>query len=58
LTTTVNAGGVTGRYVKIQLNGTDYLHMAEVQVFQASVSPDASKPATRGKITNKEKNDK
>ncbi|WP_054023591.1 polysaccharide lyase family 8 super-sandwich domain-containing protein [Bacillus sp. FJAT-28004] len=31
--TTVNAIGVKGRYVKIQLTGTNYLSLAEVQVF-------------------------
>jgi hypothetical protein len=31
--TTVNAGGVTGRYVKIQLTGTNYLSLTEVQVY-------------------------
>jgi hypothetical protein len=54
LTTTVNVGGVTGRYVKIQLNGAEYLHMAEVQVFPASVSPASPNPATHGPITNSE----
>ena len=31
-TTTVAAGGVQGRYVRIQLSGTNYLALAEVQV--------------------------
>ncbi|SDN95068.1 hypothetical protein SAMN04487897_106100 [Paenibacillus sp. yr247] len=30
---TVSAGGLTGRYVKIQLMGTNSLALAEVQVF-------------------------
>jgi hypothetical protein len=29
----INTGGVTGRYVKVQLNHSDYLQLAEVQVF-------------------------
>lgn len=33
--TIVQAGGVSGRYVKVQLTGTNYLHLAEVQVYQA-----------------------
>jgi alpha-L-fucosidase len=35
---TVNAGGVSGRYVKIQLTGTNYLSLAEVEVYPAPAS--------------------
>jgi uncharacterized repeat protein (TIGR01451 family) len=31
--TTIAAGGAQGRYVRVQLTGTDYLSLAEVQVF-------------------------
>ena len=31
--TSINTGGVNGRYVKVQLNHSDYLQLAEVQVF-------------------------
>ncbi|HZY58118.1 MAG TPA: discoidin domain-containing protein [Candidatus Binataceae bacterium] len=30
---TISAGGAKGRYLRVQLNGTDYLSLAEVQVF-------------------------
>ena len=30
---TLVTGGVTGQYVRVQLSGTDYLNLAEVQVF-------------------------
>lgn len=30
----IDVPGVNGRFVKIQLNGTNYLHLAEVKVFQ------------------------
>ena len=33
MVTSINAGGVNGRYVKVQLNHSDYLQLAEVQVF-------------------------
>ena len=29
---TIAVGGVQGRYVRVQLSGSDYLHIAEVQV--------------------------
>jgi hypothetical protein len=29
---TISAGGAPGRYVRVQLSGTDYLSLAEVQV--------------------------
>jgi hypothetical protein len=31
--TTIVAGGAQGRYIRVQLTGTDYLSLAEVQVF-------------------------
>jgi hypothetical protein len=31
--TTVAVGGAQGRYVRVQLTGTNYLSLAEVQVF-------------------------
>jgi hypothetical protein len=31
--TSINTGGVNGRYVKVQLNHSDFLQLAEVQVF-------------------------
>ena len=31
-------GGVVGQYVRVQLSGTDYLQLAEVQVFGTAVS--------------------
>jgi hypothetical protein len=31
--TTISFGGVSGRYVRVQLSGTNYLSLAEVQVF-------------------------
>ncbi len=34
--TTIAAGGAQGRYLRIQLTGTDYLSLAEVQVFGTS----------------------
>lgn len=36
--TTVNAAGASGRYVKIQLTGTNYLSLAEVQVFRQNIA--------------------
>jgi hypothetical protein len=33
--TTIATGGAKGRYVRVQLTGTDYLSLAEVQVFGA-----------------------
>jgi hypothetical protein len=30
---------VTGRYVRVQLSGTNYLHLAEVQVFGSTAPP-------------------
>jgi predicted small integral membrane protein len=29
---TISLAGVRGRYVRVQLSGSDYLHLAEVQV--------------------------
>jgi hypothetical protein len=37
--TTVAAGGAQGRYVRVQLSGTDYLSLAEVQVLGSGGSP-------------------
>ena len=34
--TTISAGGAQGRYVRVQLTGTNYLELAEVQVFGVS----------------------
>jgi len=34
--TVVNAGGASGRYIVIQLSGTNYLQLAEVKVFEAN----------------------
>lgn len=34
-----STGGVMGRYVKVQLLGTNYLHIAEVEVFGTPSSP-------------------
>jgi len=31
--------GILGKYVQVQLNGTNYLHLAEVQVFGSSSKP-------------------
>jgi hypothetical protein len=31
--TTIRTAGANGRYVRVQLTGTDYLSLAEVQVF-------------------------
>jgi hypothetical protein len=31
--TTIDTGGIKGRYIRVQLTGTDYLSLAEVQVF-------------------------
>ncbi|SEO89822.1 OmpL47-type beta-barrel domain-containing protein [Paenibacillus sp. OV219] len=36
--TTVDAGGANGRYVKIQLTGTNYLSLAEVKVYAKAVT--------------------
>lgn len=33
--TSVNASGTTGRYVKVQLTGKNYLSLAEVQVYES-----------------------
>jgi hypothetical protein len=40
--TTVNAGGAMGRYVKIQLEGTNALTLAEVEVFANSTNSAAT----------------
>jgi hypothetical protein len=37
--TTIAAGGVRGTYVRVQLTGTDYLSLAEVQVFGTGGAP-------------------
>ena len=37
--TTIAAGGAQGRYVRVQLTGTNYLSLAEVQVFGTSGAP-------------------
>jgi hypothetical protein len=40
----ISTGGVSGQYVRIQLSGTDYLSLAEVQVFgTAGVNPDTNR---------------
>jgi hypothetical protein len=31
--TTIDTGGIKGRYIRVQLTGTNYLSLAEVQVF-------------------------
>ena len=38
--TTVNFDGIIGRYVKIELNGDNFLHVAEVKVFEAEMGFD------------------
>ncbi|HTS28537.1 MAG TPA: discoidin domain-containing protein [Bryobacteraceae bacterium] len=41
------SAGVQGRYVRVQLSGTNYLHMAEVQVTGAWLNLAAGKTATQ-----------
>jgi hypothetical protein len=43
--TTIALNGVQGRYVRIQLSGTNYLSLAELQVFGTTAAP-APPPAT------------
>ncbi|MGI8741928.1 MAG: discoidin domain-containing protein [Bryobacteraceae bacterium] len=40
--TTIAAGGVQGRYVRVQLTGTDFLSLAEVQVIGTGGAPSGS----------------
>ena len=52
---TVNAGGATGRYVRIQLTGTNFLHMGEVQVF--GISADGAAPTAPTNLASPSKTD-
>ena len=47
----INVGGMAGQYVRVQLSGTDYLSLAEVQIFGVAGNSGsniaAGKPATQ-----------
>jgi uncharacterized repeat protein (TIGR01451 family) len=49
--TTITAGGAQGRYLRVQLSGTDYLSLAEVQVIGIPIASASNlalrKPATQ-----------
>ena len=47
--TTITGAGAQGRYVRVQLTGTGYLSLAEVQVFGTVVTPAATNIST-GKL--------
>jgi hypothetical protein len=40
-----------GRYVRIQLSGADYLHLAEVEVFGAAAAPSPQPPSPSSGVT-------
>src|SRR5262249_16285581 len=46
---TIAAGGARGRYVRVQLNGSDYLSLSEVQVLGMGGMPIPSPNLARGK---------
>jgi uncharacterized repeat protein (TIGR01451 family) len=49
----VAAGGVHGRYVRLQLSGTNYLEIAEVQVFGTTiVAPPANSNLAKGQAAS------
>ena len=45
--TTIRTAGAKGRYVRVQLTGTDYLSLAEVQVSASGPNLAVGKPATQ-----------
>lgn len=51
-TTSISLGGVSGRYVRVQLSGADYLSLAEVQVFGTAGTPSAAVNVAAGKVAS------